>query len=134
MLGTLPEIMPFEPDVKKSAIGTRKDVIAVDLDGTLAYYDHWRGETHIGKPIDGMLRRVKQWLANGKDVVIFTARMHDRPHSKHIIQQWLLDNGLPALEITNEKRPEMIQIWDDRAIHVGYNTGEPCCDGGSHGM
>jgi hypothetical protein len=49
--------------------------IGVDLDGTLAYYDHWRGAEHIGEPIPAMLERVKRWLADGKDVRIFTARV-----------------------------------------------------------
>lgn len=39
---------------------------AVDLDGTLAHYDHWRGNDHVGEPIPRMLARVKQWLAEGK--------------------------------------------------------------------
>ena len=34
--------------------------IAVDLDGTLAYYDVWRGEEHIGSPISDMFFRVKK--------------------------------------------------------------------------
>ena len=28
--------------------------IGVDLDGTLAFYDMWRGMEHIGKPIPAM--------------------------------------------------------------------------------
>lgn len=34
--------------------------IGVDLDGTLAHYDHWRGETHIGPPIAPMVDRWRQ--------------------------------------------------------------------------
>ena len=50
--------------------------IGVDLDGTLAYYDQWRGALHIGEPIPLMLERVKRWLDEGKDVRIFTARVN----------------------------------------------------------
>ena len=50
--------------------------IGVDLDGTLAYYDQWRGALHIGEPIPVMLERVKRWLDEGKDVRIFTARVN----------------------------------------------------------
>lgn len=32
---------------------------AVDLDGTLAHYDGWRGEDHIGDPIPPMVERIK---------------------------------------------------------------------------
>lgn len=33
--------------------------IGVDLDGTLAHYDSWRGVDHIGAPVIPMLDRVK---------------------------------------------------------------------------
>lgn len=46
------------------------------MDGTLAVYDEWRGAHHIGEPIPLMVARVKDWLAAGKVVKIFTARMH----------------------------------------------------------
>lgn len=54
--------------------------IGVDLDGTLAHYDGWKGETHIGKPIPLMLARVKRWLAEGKEVRIVrrNARLVER--------------------------------------------------------
>lgn len=46
--------------------------IGVDLDGTLAEYTGWHGPGHIGPPIPKMLDRVKNWLAEGVDVRIFT--------------------------------------------------------------
>ena len=36
--------------------------IGVDLDGTLAHYDGWKGIEHVGPPIPAMLARVKYWL------------------------------------------------------------------------
>ena len=42
--------------------------IGVDLDGTLATYDRWRGIEHIGDPIPDMVFRIKNWIANGKTV------------------------------------------------------------------
>lgn len=48
----------------------------MDLDGTLAEYHGWNGG--IGKPIPGMVRRVKAWLAEGLEVRIFTARVSPR--------------------------------------------------------
>ena len=51
--------------------------IGVDLDGTLAEYAGWVSEEHIGHPVPMMLERVKAWLAEGKDVRIFTARVDD---------------------------------------------------------
>lgn len=31
--------------------------------------------------------------------------------------------GLPDLEVTSEKDWLMIELWDDRAVHVEPNTG-----------
>jgi hypothetical protein len=97
-------------------------VIAVDLDGTLAEYHGWKGIEHIGKPIPAMVDKVKGLLATGFEVVIFTARAND-PEAIPIITGWLAYNGLPELEITNIKRKEFIEIWDDRAISVERNSG-----------
>jgi hypothetical protein len=49
--------------------------VGVDLDGTLAKYDAWLGPTEIGPPVKPMVARVKKWLAEGRDVRIFTARV-----------------------------------------------------------
>ncbi len=48
--------------------------IGVDLDGTLAHYDGWAGPESIGEPIPLMMARVREWLALGREVRIFTAR------------------------------------------------------------
>lgn len=50
--------------------------IGVDFDGTLATYTKWEGPTVVGEPIPLMVARVKQWIAEGKDVRIFTARVY----------------------------------------------------------
>lgn len=98
--------------------------IAVDLDGTLA---EWSQEKYdpavIGKPIPAMMQRVKDWVANGDEVTIFTARLAD-PGSFPAIKKWLRENGLPDLPVTNKKRPEFEQYWDDRAVAVQTNTGK----------
>ena len=47
--------------------------IAVDFDGTVAFYPPQPGQS-LGDPIPDMVDRVKQWLAEGIEVRIFTAR------------------------------------------------------------
>ncbi len=96
--------------------------IAVDLDGTLALYDKWRGVEHIGEPIPLMLDLVKGVIDMGTKVVIFTARANDKK-AIPFIERWLVEAGLPKLEITNIKRKEFREIWDDRAVSVRKNTG-----------
>lgn len=97
--------------------------VGVDLDGTLAYYDHWRGKDHIGEPIPEMLARVKRMIAEGLTVKIFTARAAVDDQIPPI-RIWLEKYGLGGLAITNEKDMNCTEIWDDRAIQVISNTGK----------
>ncbi|MCK5707345.1 MAG: hypothetical protein KAI43_06790 [Candidatus Aureabacteria bacterium] len=97
--------------------------IGVDLDGTLAQYDKWKGPNHIGKPIPKMLKRVKEWIDKGQKVKIFTARAMDKEHIPPI-KKWLEENGLGKLEVTNIKDYSMITLYDDRCVQVITNTGE----------
>lgn len=96
--------------------------IGVDLDGTLAYYDGWRGPEHIGPPIPKMVERVKEWQKRGITVKIFTARASDESQIP-FIKKWLVDNDLGDLEVTNVKDFGMISLYDDRAFRVEKNTG-----------
>lgn len=102
--------------------------IGVDLDGTLAFYDVWRGATHIGPPIPAMVQRIKKWLSQGRDVRIFTARVAGPPEealmSRNRIMDWLENEcGLPRLPVTNTKDYSMEELWDDRAVRVVFNKG-----------
>lgn len=102
--------------------------IGVDLDGTLAIYDGWQGPEHIGEPIAPMVERVKGWLSSGYDVKIFTARVshpEQAPLVRAAIMKWLAETGLPQLEVTNIKDYAMLELWDDRAVQVEPNTGQP---------
>lgn len=94
------------------------------MDGTLAHDTGFQGPEHIGPPVPAMLKRVKDWLRNGEQVKIMTARA-SRPGDLEHVRKWLEDNGLPQLEITNQKDYEMIDLWDDRAVEVIPNTGRP---------
>jgi hypothetical protein len=121
----------------------------VDLDGTLAHYEGWVSEEHIGEPIPAMAARVKQWLADGKEIRIFTARVdggqaalllgdangakfENVERIRGLIQDWSEKHFGVRLAVTNTKDYGMIELWDDRAVRVKINTGEPCC--GGHGL
>lgn len=104
--------------------------IGVDLDGTLAEYTGWKGRTHIGRPIPAMRVRVLRWLAEGRDVRIFTARVcEDRPEVVAAIEKWCIRHLRQKLPITNVKDFAMVEMWDDRAVQVIPNTGRRA-DGG----
>jgi hypothetical protein len=106
--------------------------IGVDLDGTLAHYEGWQGEDHIGDPIPAMLSRVKRWLEHGHekhgdvDVKILTARVSDPRRgedARRVIEAWCLNHVGQVLEVTSEKDYRCLEIWDDRAVQVEANTG-----------
>ena len=111
-------------------MSNNKGWIGVDLDGTLAEYNGWVSELHIGKPIPAMVDRIKLWLSEGKNVKIFTARVaqwddgsKDVEKVRAIIEAWVSEHIGTALPITNVKDYLMVELWDDRAIQVIPNTG-----------
>lgn len=100
--------------------------IGVDLDGTLAHYDGWRGPMHIGNPVPAMADRVRRWLADGRKVKIFTARVSgaDADQARVAIRHWCRQHLGQELEVTNAKDYGMVELWDDRAVQVLPNTGQ----------
>lgn len=108
--------------------------IGVDLDGTLAYYDSWKGASHIGDPVPQMLARVKAWLAEGTEVRIFTARVSNAEGNRatesveeirKAIQDWTEKHVGVRLRVTCEKDFGMVELWDDRCVQVQPNAGVP---------
>lgn len=99
--------------------------IGVDLDGTLAYYDGWKGVEHIGDPIPRMQQRVRDWINHGIEVRIFTARVSGDLNGQAcaVIQDWCVKHLGAALPVTNEKDFRMKTLWDDRCVQVIPNTG-----------
>lgn len=123
--------------------GTRKKVqkglvmpkqpgwIGVDLGGTLAYYEGYKGTGVIGRPIPRMLVRVKKWLAEGKKVRIFTARV-GKPlkggrelidMERKAVKAWCKEHVGRPLPVTCRKDFAMTECWDDRSVTVERNTG-----------
>lgn len=116
--------------VAKTQADDPRPWIGVDFDGTLAHYDGWKGEDHLGEPIPAMVERVKRWLAEGKRVKIFTARVapQGQSHStleaiRNNIKGWCIQHIGQALEVTHEKDCLMIDLWDDRVTGVVTNEG-----------
>lgn len=104
----------------------------VDLDGTLAMYDGFKGSDVIGEPIESIVNLVKQWLAEDKEVRVFTARVwHDgsvdrlreATVARMAIDHWCLQVFDTVLPVTCQKDYGMVLLLDDRAFHVVTNTG-----------
>jgi len=103
--------------------------IGVDLDGTLAHYEEWVDEMHIGEPVPLMVQRVKDLLNAGYTVKIFTARIANLDAEKYsaiseLIQKWTLKHLGKILEVTCVKDQGMMKLFDDRAVQVIQNTGQ----------
>lgn len=114
--------------------------IGVDLDGTLAKWGGYVSPDHIGEPVPLMVERVKRWLADGRQVKIFTARVdggqaaillgdkhgeqfQDVERIKSSIMAWCKKHIGQELEVTNVKDYGMVELYDDRAVRVEMNTG-----------
>ena len=109
------------------------------MDGTLAAYHGWPADGGIGPPIPKMVARVRAWLAEGRDVRIFTARVSTcgqySEESRQVangdfarqqtvlIQDWCQQHIGRRLRVVCEKDFEMEILWDDRCVRVETNTG-----------
>ena len=89
---------------------------AWDLDGTLA--EKTADLREIGAPREKEVARLKEALAVGKTVKIFTARVADDPEGEQrkLIEAWCLKVFGKKLPITNEKDPGMVEVRDDLAV------------------
>jgi hypothetical protein len=94
---------------------------AFDLDGTLAHYDGWAGNT-VGEPIAPMIAKVRELLRQGHKVSIFTARAGS-PEQEQVVDRWVRVHVGKHLEITAVKSYKFTHFWDDRATRVVKNEG-----------
>ena len=111
--------------------------IGVDLDGTLALTVSNTRE--IGAPIAPMLARVHDWLDQGIEVRIVTARVGasgvtlrdgtvddqcNAERQRALIGAWCVEHIGQSLPITHGKDVMMIELWDDRVVQVERDTGK----------
>jgi hypothetical protein len=107
--------------------------VGVDLDGTLAHYDHAYSPLVIGPPVPAMLARVKAIIASGMQVRIMTARAYYDTSSpleaafnrkvRKNIEDWAEKHVGVRLPVTCVKDYGMVALYDDRAKQVVENTG-----------
>jgi hypothetical protein len=73
-----------------------------------------------------MVQRVKRWIREGKEVRVLTAR-GSIPEGKYEqickIYDWIAEHIGEPIEVTHEKDPEMIRLYDDRVVKVDANEG-----------
>lgn len=109
--------------------------VGFDLDGTIAKYNGWIHETHIGEPVPAMVKKVQEYLTAGVEVRIFTARVAESDSNldgsvhrvfavRTAIESWCEKHIGQKLAVTNKKDFSMICLYDDRAFQVEANTGK----------
>lgn len=98
----------------------KKKIACIDLDGTLAHFEEWKGEKHFGNPIAGASEALKQLRKENWLLIIFTTRTN-----KEYIKDFLNNNDIPFDHINeNPNQPEntiggkpYADVYiDDRAI------------------
>ncbi|MEB3212418.1 MAG: hypothetical protein VKL39_13750 [Leptolyngbyaceae bacterium] len=97
--------------------------IAMDLDGTLVKYDKWVSAGHIGEPVVPMVKRVQDFLAEGREVRIFTARCWPLVlpldvSQREAIEKWFAQSQLEVVQ-EFDASPERITdaLTAVKAIH-----------------
>lgn len=112
------------------------DWIGFDLDGTLADQADGEWDGGVGKPIWGTIDIARKYLNIGIPVKIVTARVaSSHPieeiwRQRRIVEDWTEEIFGKRLEVTAEKDPGMVVLYDDRAIQVVKNAGEIVMGGG----
>lgn len=99
--------------------------VLFDLDGTIAIHESGNIDT-IGDPIPNMIDLLKNYIMQGYDVRIFTARVsipEQESEQRSLIEAWCLKNIGVVLLVQNFKDINTIAIYDDRAYHVHKNIG-----------
>jgi len=113
---------------KDVGLGFNKSV-AVDLDGTLAQYDGWKGIDHIGDPLPGAKEFLTALKDKGYSIEIYTTRCNSHVNNQtahHLAQriyEWLRKHGLddwPKVGVyARQGKPLADAYVDDKAV--------PCC-------
>jgi hypothetical protein len=78
----------------------------------------------VGRPVKAILKRIRAWREAGWEVRLITARACD-PDCLPEVRKWLKRRKLTDMPITNRVDRYCVEIWDDRAIQVERNTGNP---------
>ena len=99
--------------------------VCIDLDGTIAHYKAWEGETVFGEPIEGVQSALAQLQKENWKIIIYTTRSNQT-----LIEGYLKQHSIPFDYINyNPDQPENAiggkpyaeAYIDDRAIQFNGN-------------
>ena len=84
----------------------------MDMDATLAVYDRSLGPLEFGPPIPAMAARVKQWLEDGREVRIVTARVAQTACVDSEIDHVISHHARYGRELTRYEAAAEILEWN----------------------
>lgn len=98
-----------------------QQVAVVDLDGTLAKYDRWRGADHFGEPVPGAREAIFEMHSWGWLIIVYTTR-----GNKASVEKWLDDHEIYFDEVNSfahnpdgcSDKPIATVYFDDREANV----------------
>lgn len=109
--------------------------VGFDFDGTVATAVVDRTDPYmLGKPVSQTVGRIKTLIKLGYEVRLLTVRMNEVSHlgiirdldkMERLLTEWCIKHIGQPLKCTNQKDENMIVLWDDRAVQVIKNTGDP---------
>lgn len=88
----------------------KKPSVAIDFDGTIAKYDHYRGKGFFGEPIEGARNFIKLLKDMGWVVIINTTRSEI-----HAVESYLVVHGI-AYDFINFNPENEIQDLSDKKV------------------
>ncbi len=99
---------------------TTPKYVCIDLDGTIAHYDDWKGEDHFGDPIEGLQEALKRIRSEGWKIIIFTTRANKEKvlnylNSHSILHDYINENPDQPQNSVGGK-PYADAYVDDRGI------------------
>lgn len=115
----------------------KKRTVAVDLDGTLAHYDGWKGTDQIGEPLTGAKELLETLINSGYYVIIHSCRLGSQlfnpdkyedikqlTDSRFAVKDWLDYHKMPYDELwLGFGKPAAVAYIEDRAVPVEKNLG-----------
>ena len=99
-------------------------IIAVDIDGTLARSNGWKGYKHIGDPDERIARIIRREKEKGSYIIVHTCRVSTAdnrvyPPAITIVNNWLKKHKIKVDEIwLGVGKPFANLYFDDSAVNI----------------
>ena len=88
-----------------------KKTICIDFDGVLAHYDGWKGEDHLGEPIEGMKELIHSLrFDHNYTIIIYSCRSFVKI-DKWCKWSWEMRNKIKYKELVEQQDKYKIKVY-----------------------